>query len=375
MKTFAGIRLLTVAFIVACGAALVSMSTLRRTAGAGHSPDKQRPKPVALSVAWRIQVGANAGRPCPVAGGWAVADGAGGVTKLTSEGFVKWRASFSNEVFAGAAEVAGGHVAAASESGRVYCLDGATGAVRWRRDTDARFQHAPLAGLRGAESVVWLVSQEDGRLFCLRVPDGTVVWTTEATNRCDGEPAVWPGRIAYGNCDGAVYVFDSFDGKPLGKVAVGEGDQMAGGMLVLDDGRLVTGTRSGNLVLVNPETLSVEASVKVSESEAFVTPVMCFWFRVAMGTEEGEVTALSRGSKLGSDICRFATGSAVKSLASVNDRLFALAGGTLFAFTLPDGEVGRLALGDDVVGLAVNAAGDLACLADGAVVCVKGGGR
>ena len=367
MRTVLAIRL----FAVACGVALAAASGCRREAGAEQPRDA--PKSPALAVAWRAPVDARAGRPCPAGDGWVVADGAGGVTRLTAEGRVQWRAGFSNEVFAGAAVAAGGRVAVASESGRVFCLEGDTGAVLWRRETDACFQHAPLAGLRGAESVLWLVSQEDGRLFCLRAPDGTVVWTTEATNRCDGEPAAWPGRIAYGNCDGAVYVFDSLDGKPLGKVAVGEGDQMAGGMLALDDGRLVTGTRSGKLVLVNPETFSVEASARVSESEAFVTPVTCFLRHVAMGSEEGAVTLVQRGDLKQS--CRFETGAAVKGLAAVKERLYALAGGTLYAFAFPEGEVGRLALGDEVGGLAVNAAGDLACVADGALVCVKGGGR
>ncbi len=353
---------------------IAALSLLRKAAGSeDQARDARKPTPTALSVAWRVPVGAKAARPCPLGDGWVVADGDGGITKLTSEGRVEWRGSFSNEVFAGAAEVAGGHVAAASASGRVFCLDGATGAVLWRRETDARFQHAPLAGLRGAESALWLVSQEDGRLFCLRVSDGTVVWTTEATNRCDGEPAVWPGRIAYGNCDGAVYVFDSADGKPLGKVAVGESDQMAGGILVLDDGRLVTGTRSGNLVLVNPETLTCEASVKVSGNEAFVTPVLYSRVQVAMGADDGTVTLWSPGKNVLGSAGRFAMGAAVKSLASVKERLFALVGGTLYAFVLPEGQVGRLALGDDVDGLAVNAAGDLACIADGSVVCVKGG--
>jgi outer membrane protein assembly factor BamB len=328
-----------------------------------------------LAVAWRVPVGARAGRPCEATNGWVVADAAGGVAKISAEGHVLWRVSFSNEAFAGASEIAGGRVAVASESGRVFGLDGATGAELWLRAADARFQHAPLVGRRGAESVLWLVSQEDGRLFCLRASDGTVVWMAEATNRCDGEPAAWPGRIAYGNCDGAVYVFDAFDGKLLGKVEVGAEDQMAGGIRVLADGRLATGTRSGKLVLVDPEALTCVASVKVSESEAFVTPAACFMSQVAMGSEEGAVTLWFLGAKeWGSPSVRFATGAAVKSLESAKERLFALAGGTLFCFD-QSRETGKIALGDEVGGLAVNAAGEVVCVADGALVCVKGGVR
>ena len=339
----------------------------------GEMTVTQTAKPAMLRVAWCVQLGARTERPCACVDGWVVADAAGGVVKLTRAGRVLWRAAFSNEVFASATEAAGGRVALAAESGRVFCLDGATGATLWKRETDARFQHAPLSGLRRAEPVLWLVSQEDGRLFCLRVTDGAVLWTTEATNRCDGEPVAWPNRLAYGNCDGAVYVFDAFDGKQKGLVEVGADDQMAGGILALEDGRLVTGTRSGKLVLVNPETLACEASVKVSESEAFVTPVACFGQQVAMGSEEGNVTLWSRGEKELKQTGHFATGAAVKGLAATKGRLFYLSGGTLCSLDSPDGKVVRLTLGDDVGGLVANEAGELACVADGAVVVVKGG--
>jgi hypothetical protein len=366
---------LGVAFVAACGVTLLAALRVRQDArGGGSAGGTEKAGRQGLAVAWRVPVGRCDGRPYAAAGGWLVADAAGGVTKVSAEGRVLWRAAFSNEAFAGATEIADGYAAVASESGRVFALDGATGQEVWRRATDASFRHAPLAGLRGEEPVLWLVSQEDGRLFCLRAADGTVVWTTEETNRCDGEPAVWPGRIAYGNCDGAVYVFDTFDGKRVGQIAVGEEDQMAGGILVLADGRLVTGTRSGRLVRVDPETLSCEASVKVSEREAFVTPVQVADGLVAMGSDEGFVSLWRCGERSFQAVLNEPVGRAVKSLSRSAGRWFALAGGTLIAYSR-EREWARLVLGDAVGALAVNAAGDVACVADGALVCVKGGGE
>ena len=371
MKPLLPTLILATLFASAC--AVAWLAVCGRPGGA--EPVAQSEKTAPPHVAWRVPIGARAGRPCACADGWIVADAAGGVSKVTQEGSVRWRACLSNEVFAGAAELAGGRVAVASESGRVFCLDGTTGETLWKRGTDARFQHVPLTGLRGAEPVLWLVSQEDGRLFCLRMLDGSVLWTSEATNRCDGEPAAWPGRVAYGNCDGAVYVFDSLDGKLLGTVDVGAEDQMAGGILTLEDGCLVTGTRSGNLVLVNPEMRLCVASVKVSESEAFVTPTLCFLHQIAMGSEEGEVTLWLRGTKTLTPTAHFATGAAVKGLAFAKERLYFLTVGSLGWVDSPAGAVARLPLGDDVSGLAVSAAGDLVCIADGALVCVKGDRR
>ncbi len=202
MKQRLGMPALAVIFTSSCAVALLAVFVRPH----GQESVAQAAKPAMLRVAWRVQLGARAERPCACEDGWVAADAAGGVAKLTQAGRVRWHATFSNEVFASATEITGGGVAVAAESGRVFCLDGATGAVLWKRETDGRFQHAPLAGLRGTEPVLWLVSQEDGRLFCLRAADGTIVWTTEATNRCDGELAAWQGRLAYGNCDGAVYV-------------------------------------------------------------------------------------------------------------------------------------------------------------------------
>jgi hypothetical protein len=372
MKRSLTLPLLSAALVAACGVAIVAVFLPVPTpSGATVSPLVQ----AEFRVAWRVPLIARAERPCPVVDGWVVADAAGGVMKVTLAGRVQWRVAFSNEVFVGGVEASASRVAVASEGGRVFCLDSATGGTIWKRDTDARFQHAPLAGFRNGESVLWLVSQEDGRLFCLSGSDGSVIWVTEATNRCDGEPVAWSGRIAYGNCDGAVYLYDSMTGKSKGSVEVGADDQMAGGIVALESGRLVTGTRSGSLVVINPETLSCEAKVKVSESEAFVTPAVLSSGVIAMGSEEGQVTLWRLNGQVLSQVGCFTAGTAVKGLESVNGRFFALAGATLSVIDSLGRLVQQMSLGDDVGRLSVLATGELACVADGALVCVKGGDR
>lgn len=355
----------------AAAGALALLSVYRPRGGGAAAPEPR----FSARVAWRVPVSAGDVRPCASGGAWALA-GAGGVVEMVSAGGrVLWRSAFSNEVFAGAAAAGAGLVVAASDTGRVFGLDAATGAALWRRETDGRFRHAPLAGQSAGGAVLWLVSQEDGRLFCLRASDGALLWTSEATNRCDGEPVAWPGFIAYGNCDGAVYVFSASDGKPAGTIAVGDDDQMAGGILALPDGRLVTGTRQGNLAVVNPLSGKCEAKVKVSESEAFVTPVALADGAIALGTDEGQVTLwrLAPGASAPVPAGRAEAGAPVKSLAAAGGRLFALAGGTLVVLDSTSGLPQRLALGDEAGPLAVNEAGELACVADGALVCVKGG--
>jgi hypothetical protein len=161
-------------------------------------------------------------------------------------------------------------------------------------------------------------------------------------------------------------------GKRLGTIEVGEEDQMAGGILALKEGRLVTGTRSGKLVLINPHTFACESAVKISESEAFLTPVALAGGLVAMGADEGTVTLWRCEQAALQPAAQIPVGAAVRSLAGSGGRGFAMAGGTLVAFSR-EREFARLALGDDVGPLSMNGAGDLACVADGALVCVKGG--
>ena len=368
---------LTAAFIAACAVALaLALAGFRegRAAGqTGQAAARGMPRMV-WRVAWRVRMEARPNAPSALfPEGWVVTDDAGGVTSLSGKGGRVWRTVLSNQVFEASAFVSKECVVVASLEGRVTALRTGTGEVVWSVATGARFQHQPLGGfaVEGAE-VVRLVSQADGRLFCLRLADGKTVWQGEATNRCDGEPAVWAGDIAYGNCDGAVYVFDAANGALKGSVTVGEDDQMAGGMLAAGAGLLVAGTRQGNLVVVNAATKTCAARVKVSSSEAFLKPALAFGGLIAMGTQEGDVTFWQFDGKSLQSKGRVPLGTSVEQVCAYGDRLFVLSGGALRIMDTKDGEPVKVPLGDEVYGLTARCRCSAACVADGAVVCVKG---
>lgn len=363
-------KFLLAVFALACAAALVAVwRPGPRTAGTSGPPQPKR----ALGVLWRVPMPAAPNTPCAFDGGWIVSDNKGGVTALSMEGRILWRTSFSNHVFECGAAAMGNQAFLASEDGRVTALRDDTGEVMWARETEACFRQAPLTGSVAGVSAIWLVSQSDGQLFCLRAADGTVVWKSEPTNRCDGAPVMWRESLAYGNCDGAVYVFDAATGAARGSVKVGDDDQMAGGLLATADGRFVAGTRQGNLAVVNVATLTREALVNVSQGEAFATPAEAFGGLIAMGAQEGDVTFWRRDGAQLQPAGRVPVGKAVDLLLSCGESLFVLAGGSLFRFDAADRLADRLPVGDDVRGLAAGRAGRLACVADGAVVCVIGG--
>lgn len=372
------IRTLTLAavFCVCCAGALFSVFSgacgggVRRAADTTGAAGSAPPHRASLSVGWRAPLPFRANRPCPFAGGWIVSDAAGGVTALSASGRRLWRTSFSNAVFDAGAVVADGFAVAASQQGTVFALRAATGETAWTTTTDGFFQQAPLTGALGGEAVVWLISQADGCLFCLRVRDGATVWRGTATNRCDGEPVVWRDLIAYGNCDGAVYLFDAASGHPAGRAAVGEDDQMAGGMWATAQGKLVVGTRQGNLAVVDARQRTLEAKVNLSPGELFVTPAEAFDGELVTGTAEGDLV-FCRLSASGLQIVkRVPLGAPVDELIFAGGRLAVLAGGAVHLMTSTDGPKVRVAVGDEVYGLAAGSAGAWACVADQALVCL-----
>ena len=365
MKPMRVTWMLAAAFAGACALALARIGCPSR--GSSTAPAARAPRPAVL---WRTPMAAAPNAPCAFSGGWIVTDEKGGVAALSREGKPLWRVSFSNQVFAAAASVVAEWAVVASQDGAVAGLRLETGALAWRCELDGRFQHAPLTGLRSGTPVVWLVSQADGRLFCLRAADGALVWKSETTNRCDGSPARVGDRIVYGNCDGAVHVFDVADGAEKGAVKVGESDQMAGGVLPLTSGLLATGTRQGNLVVADARALALVAQTNVSPSEAFVTPAEAFGGLVAMGTAEGAVSFWKLSGTAMVSAGRAELGAPVDSLQAGDGHLYVLAGGSLCAFASARGAVERLSLGDAAKGLAISEDGRLACVADGAIVCV-----
>lgn len=358
------------AFVILLVCAIAALSVFRacRERSSGRTSSKSAR---ALAVQWRVTMAARPNSPCRCSGGWVVSDDSGGVTALSPAGLRVWHTSFSNDVFDAGAAVTDGLVVLASQQGHVFALRADTGEVSWSQTLEGCFQHAPLTGRVNNEAVLWLMSHSDGQLFCLRLRDGQIVWKSEPTNRSDGEPVAWHGNLAYGNCDGAVYVFDAANGRLKGSVAVGSDDQMAGGLLATDSGMLVAGTRQGNLALVNSNTLTLDALVSVSQSEAFVAPVEAFDDLIAMGTPEGEVVFSRIGEKQLRIARRLSAGAPVDRLMFKRGRLYALAGGSLCEWSSPDGPVMRLALGDDVSAVSAGIDGELSCVADRAVVCIR----
>jgi outer membrane protein assembly factor BamB len=221
----------------------------------------------------------------------------------------------------------------------------------WQVQVEGRYRHGPLAvGSGMVWQVVWLAS-DSGVATAVDAADGRLRWRT---------PPGSDGRfLAFGNCDAAVHLFRVADGAAVAHVPVGPESQMAGGVLV-EDGVVYGGTRSGQLVCVAAAEGAVRWQVAAFPEEAFVTPVRV-GPRVVLANGAGDVAAFDAAN--GAVQWRVALSNEVTALCAAEGVLFAVAGGRLVGLQGGDGRIFlERAVGDRVCGPVWN--GQVVAVAD-----------
>jgi hypothetical protein len=182
----------------------------------------------------------------------------------------------------------------------------------------------------------------------------------------------------FGNCDGVVYVHDDQTGKLLGTIETGgQEDPMAGDMVVLESGLMVTGTYLGNFLLLDPKAMTCLDKVKIAGGEAFATPVAIGYTTVAMGTPDGRITLWNvRERKLKSlGEIQVSKDGIDEMVFDKKDTIWFIAGRTFGRVSVRDKQVQTFNIGDNMKCLTVNYDGTLALIADGDVVCIDTSSR
>ena len=307
--------------------------------------------------------------------GWVVGERTGRITALAPDGSIRWQVAHSNQTWQGVVPLwCALKIVMVSLQGTVCMLDASSGKTLWTRETDGTFMHAPLCGKIGETWVLYQLSQSDSTVFCLRLDDGEVLWKSEPSNRCDGQPALLNDRLAFGNCDGVVYVLDANTGQRLGTIETGgQGDPMAGAMVWIGKGLMGTGTYLGHFLLLDPETMTCLDKVKIADRECFATPVAMGEGTVAMGTPDGRITLWDTSErKLQSKGEIQIAKDGIDEMVFDYDRkcLWVLAGRTFCNVDMERKEVQTFNIGDNMKSLTISRYGDLALLADGDVVCI-----
>lgn len=310
--------------------------------------------------AWTCPVGVSlTDAPAAWSNGWLATTGHGHILALDNSGRLLWNHTFSNVYFAGSPAVADATAIAAGCDGDVLAVDAATGGLLWRVKVDSACRHGPLAVRRGDTWQVVLLSSDDGVLRYLDWKGGRVLGQSEPTDETDGEPGCDGQYIAYGNCDAAMHVFSLTNSEQMTQIQVGPGAAvregltempagvMAGGVLVRD-GRIYGGTGGGELVCVDIAGSNTVWYAKVSDSEAFNTPVAVRDL-VIMGARDGNIAAFA--ARNGAARWQVSLSNVVKTLCVVDDAVFTVAGGSLVGLRATDGRMFmNVAVGDDVDG-------------------------
>lgn len=321
----------------------------------------------------RIPFSAQANRPVALVEGCFAFTREGRCQRFSDAGQSLWQVALSNQQWQAARLISGDRVVLVSQQGGICALDATRGAVLWSVQTEGYFTQPPLFET-GTETVkLWVISQDDGRIFCLRAEDGGVMWTSTPTNRSDGEPAQVGPWLVYGNCDGALHLFQSADGAHVASIPVGENDQMAGGICVMKRGLIVTGTRSGLLIVADPQARAVRARAQLEASETFATPLEYAPDRLAMATPDGRLTfwKYTESSLVADGVVT--VGSLINDVVQTSRALWCLADQGLVRVDATSREQTHYALGDACSGLiAVRGYEGVACMVDGDLVIVKG---
>ncbi len=122
---------------------------------------------------------------------------------------VLWSARVgSAERFAFAPALVGDAVYAAARDGAVTRLDAASGAERWREQTERR-----LSGGVGADASTVAVASEEGEVLALEAATGKLRWRARVSSEVLAAPAVAQGVVVVRSLDNRIFAFDQRDGK------------------------------------------------------------------------------------------------------------------------------------------------------------------
>jgi outer membrane protein assembly factor BamB len=218
--------------------------------------------------------------------------------------------------------VAYGMVFFGSNLGKLYALNGTTGAFKWANQTGGQVSSTPAV----VDGTVFFGSS-DRKVYALNSSTGNVVWTKDTGGDVYSSPAVVNGRVFVGTGAAKIYALNQTNGTPLwfypassssspavydGKVFIGSVDH---NVYALDE---VTGARQWNRTTGG----SVSSSPAVADGKVFI------------GSSDKKIYCFNATD--GSVIWTYTTGGNVASSPAVADGLLFIGSGdnNVYAFGL-----------------------------------------
>lgn len=302
---------------------------------------------------WRYKAGARVHSTPLVAGGRIyTAHSKGGLAALGLDGKELWKAQLGEkELFKAPLIHVAGVLVVASDAGKLFAVEAATGATRWVYNVEDSVQgSANRVELAGGKLGVIVVSQSDGAIHCVALDDGKFQWKTPGVERCDGSPSALGGRVVMGSCASALHVFDVPKAAKALDVEIGGDSQVAGGV-AMSGTEAFAGTRNGKLVAVDVAAGKLLWTNADAKKEAFTTPAVNDKL-VIFGSDDGKLLGVDR--KTGKTLWTSDLGGPPSSPVIAGNRVVVAADGALIVLDLADGKkLSSVEVSDDLTPPAV----------------------
>lgn len=229
---------------------------------------------------------------------------------------------------------------ACDDGGLIVALIAETGDELWRCALDISVLGSPNYQVRKSEEgdteiFIYIIDQASGALYCLDGVTGKVLWKSDTeVGRCDATPGVSDDFVVFGSCASALHVFSSHTGEHLHDLELGSDSQVASGVALVD-GKGVSGSRDGNLVLMDLEQGERLWTRELSRDEIFSTPAISGnW--VVVGDEDGNLFAVHL--EKGEIIWQTQLDGPIQSPVILRDKVAVSVDGQLYLLRLDTGE-------------------------------------
>lgn len=181
--------------------------------------------------------------------------------------------------------LAAGHVLFGSRDGKLYCLDAASGDLRWSRAAGSGVGSSPWE-----EEGLCFVGTYDGDVLAVDAASGDIVWRARTGGRVVASPVLLNGAVVIGSYDAHIHAFETETGEKRWSAATGGAVRASAEPLGAD--AVVVGSMDGVLHCLEIADGRTRWRHRAGSSVLASAAVDAKASRVFAGTQDGTVRCL-----------------------------------------------------------------------------------